>query len=221
MAKQNRVTPFGAIIATPARGSLMGNRGVLHDDAGRIRRPWQVRRWIACRLDFKDRKRSIMAAGQYTELFFLDDATALAAGHRPCAECRRARFNAFCAAWRLAHQGTSDSPWPTAEEIDRQLHAERPVPDRSKQTHLAALDELPDGVFITLAESQVQAYLVWGNTLLPWSPAGYREARRRPANREVMVLTPKSTVAAIRAGYQPEIHRSANGRKAERGYCRS
>jgi hypothetical protein len=160
MAKQNRVTPFGAIIAMPARGTLMGNRGVLHDDAGRIRPPWQVKRWIACRLDFKDRKRSIMAPGRYTELSFLDEATAFAAGHRPCAECRRERFNAFRVAWRSAHQGTSDSPLPTADEIDRHLHADRLAPDRSNQTLVMALDELPDGVFVALTESEGQAYLV-------------------------------------------------------------
>ena len=95
--KQNRVTPFGEIVAVPERGTLMGNRGVLHDDRGTIRRPWQLRRWILCVLEFKNRKRSVMSPGCYTELFFLDEATGLAAGHRPCAECQRPRFREFCA----------------------------------------------------------------------------------------------------------------------------
>ncbi len=103
MPRQNRVTPFGDLIATPERGTFLGNRGVLHDDAGRIKRAWQLRRWIVCVLEFRGRKRSVMTPGRYTELFFLDEATALAAGHRPCAECRRARFLAFCDAWRAAH----------------------------------------------------------------------------------------------------------------------
>jgi hypothetical protein len=98
MPRQNRVTPFGDIIATPDRGTLMGNRGVLHDGEGRIRRMWQVKRWIVCVLEFRSRKRTVMTPGRYTELFFLDEATALAAGHRPCAECRHTCFLAFCAA---------------------------------------------------------------------------------------------------------------------------
>src|SRR5919204_6549006 len=105
MPRQNRVTPFGEIVATPERGTLMGNRGVLHDGEGRIRRPWQLRRWLVCVLDLKGRKRRVMTPGRYTELFFLDEATALAAGHRPCAECRRARFLAFCSAWGTANPG--------------------------------------------------------------------------------------------------------------------
>jgi hypothetical protein len=99
MSRQNRVMPFGEIIATPERGTFMGNRGVLHDDAGRIRRPWQVKRWLLCLLEFRGRKRTVMTPHRYTELFFLDEATGLAAGHRPCLECRRERFNAFVKAW--------------------------------------------------------------------------------------------------------------------------
>src|SRR5262245_27436707 len=133
MPRPNRVTPFGDIIATPDRGTFMGNRGVLHDDAGRIQRAWQVKRWLVCVLAFKGRKRRGMRPGRYTELFFLDEATALAAGHRPCAECRRQRYNAFCNAWRLAD--ARGSHLPTADEIDRRLHAERVASDRSKRSH--------------------------------------------------------------------------------------
>ncbi len=207
MPRQNRVTPFGEIVATPERGRFLGNRGVLHDAAGRIKRAWQVRRWLVCVLEFRGRNRRVMTPGSYTELFFLDEATALAAGHRPCAECRHARFLDFCTAWRSAHPVDDGSLRPTADEIDSRLHAERVNPDRSKRTFTAALDGLPDGVFVSLGASGEPAYLVWGDGLLAWSPGGYRE--RRPKGAEVKVLTPPSTVAAIRAGYVPEVHPSA------------
>ena len=151
MGRQNRVTPFGEIVATPERGTFMGNRGVLHDGEGRILRAWQLKRWIVCVLEFRGRKRRVMTPGRYTELFFLDEATALAVGHRPCAECRHARFLDFCNAWRTAHPDGGRSGRPTAQEIDDRLHAERVAPDRSKRTFEAALDELPDGVFVTVA----------------------------------------------------------------------
>jgi hypothetical protein len=123
MPRQNRVTPFGDIIATPERGTFMGNRGVLHDQQGNIRRQWQLKRWLVCVLQFRGRKRTVMSPGRYTELFMLDEATALAAGHRPCAECRRERFNAFRSAWRLARAADASS-LPTAVEIDNCLHGE-------------------------------------------------------------------------------------------------
>ncbi len=198
MPRRNRVTPLGELIATTERGTLMGNRGVLHDAEGSIKRPWQVKRWIACVLEFNGRKRAVMTPGFYTELFFLDEATALAAGHRPWAECRRERFNAFRTAWAKA-VGTQP---PSAEEMDSRLHAERPGPDRTKRTFVAALDGLPDGVFVKLEDD---AFLVRGESLLPWSPGGYTERRPRPTGVEVAILTPPSTVAAIRAGYAPEM----------------
>jgi hypothetical protein len=197
--RQNRVTPFGSIIATPERGTLMGNRGVLHDGEGRIRRAWQGKRWIVCLLAFKGRKRAVMTPWHYTELFFLDEATALAAGHRPCAECRRERFNPFRRAW-AAQSGNTHLPG--AEEIDHRLHAERVAPDRSKRTFLAPLDGLPDGVFVKLEDA---AFLVLAGELLRWSPGGYTGRRPRPAGLEVTVLTPPSTVGAIQAGYTPEM----------------
>jgi hypothetical protein len=165
MPRQNRVTPFGNIIATPERGTFMGNRGVMHDAEGHIKRAWQVKRWIVCVLEFRGRKRTIMKPNSYTELFFLDEATALAAGHRPCSECRHAQFLDFCTAWRLAHRGKERS---AADEIDNRLHAERVTADRSKRIFMAPLDELPDGVFVTFGFQQ--AYLVWRDSLLAWSP---------------------------------------------------
>src|SRR6201998_3464626 len=113
MPRQNRVTPFGEIIATPERGTFMGNRGILHDELGHVKRAWQVRRWLVCVLEFRGRKRTVMTPNRYTELFFLDEATALAAGHRPCAECRHARFLDFCHAWRTATPGDGSSARPT------------------------------------------------------------------------------------------------------------
>jgi hypothetical protein len=202
MPRQNRVTPFGDLIATPERGTFMGNRGVLHDAAGQIRRAWQVKRWLVCVLEFRGRRRAVMTPGHYTELFFLDEATALAAGHRPCAECRHGRFLAFCDAWRKAPGAARR---PTAAEIDNRLHAERLAPGRSKRTYAAALDELPDGVFVTVPAWGEQAYLVWGDHLRAWSPGGYGKRRPRPRGVSVRVLTPPSTVAAIGAGYVPEV----------------
>jgi hypothetical protein len=208
MPRQNRVTPFGDIVAIPERGTFMGNRGVIHDAEGRIRRAWQLKRWIVCVLAFKGRKRQVMTPGHYTELFFLDEATALAAGHRPCAECRRERFNAFRRAWRSAHAGGSGS-LSSADEIDSRLHAERIGPDRSKRLFEASLGELPSGVFVRRADWGEDAVLVWNDGLLAWSAEGYTRRMDRPAKAEVLVLTPESTVATIRAGYVPEIHPSA------------
>ncbi len=207
--RQNRVTPFGDIIATPERGTFLGNRGVLHDDAGHNKRPWQVKRWLVCVLEFRGRKRTVMTPDRYTELFFLDEATALAAGHRPCAECRHARFIDFCNAWGEAHPSEDSTQRPTAEAIDRRLHAERIAADCSKRTYMGSLNELPDGVFVTLPALGEQADLVWGDHLLAWSPSGYGVPRPRPRKAEVLVLTPPSTVRTIRAGYVPDIHPSA------------
>src|SRR5580698_10228865 len=141
MPKQNRVTPFGEIIATPERGLFMGNRGVLHDDEGRIKRQWLLKRWIVCVLEFRGRKREVMSPGRYTELFFLDEATAFAAGHRPCAECRRAKYNEYCICFDTT-KGSKGQP--IAELMDDKLHAERLTCDRRKCTFPATLDELPD-----------------------------------------------------------------------------
>jgi hypothetical protein len=219
MSRQNRVTPFGDLMATPERGTFLGNRGILHDADGHIRRLWQVKRWLVCVLDFRGRHRTVITPNRYTELFFLDEATALAAGHRPCAECRHARFLAFCQAWKLAHPGQAGSLRPTALEIDTRLHGERVTPDWSKRFYTTALDDLPDGVFVTSAAALGRAYLVWDGLLLEWSPGGYRDRRPRPRAEMVRVLTPASTVAAIRTGYVPVVHASAelkhNGPVAE------
>ena len=111
----------------------MGNRGVLHDAEGHVKRVWQVKRWIVCVLEFRGRKRTLMTPNSYTQLFFLDEATALAAGHRPCAECRHARYLDFCNAWKAAHTTVGSFRRPTAGEIDDRLHAVRLTANRAKQ----------------------------------------------------------------------------------------
>jgi hypothetical protein len=209
MPRQNRVTPFGEIVAVFERGMVMGNRGRLHDERGRIRRPWQVTRWLLCRLEFKGRHRTVMAPDRYTELFFLDEATGLAAGHRPCFECRRQSFHAYADAWAAGNPGFCRSRRPTVAVIDGRLHAERVGPDRSQRTFLANLDDLPDGVLVALEGRDREAYLIRGDELHGWSPGGYHEVRSRPGGVRVTVLTPQSTVNAIRAGYVPDVRPSA------------
>lgn len=204
MPLQNRVTPFGEIIADPARGTAMGNRGILHDadrQLGRAR--WRHPHWIVCRLEFKGRRRMVMAPRAYTELFFLDEATALAAGHRPCAECRRAAFVAFCFAWPGKRR-------PRAAQIDRVLQRARIEPRSRRQiTFPTELDTLPDGTFVSLPDEPATAWLVLGDRVLPYAPGGYGPARARPPGSNVRVLTPRPTVAVLSAGYRPELHPSA------------
>ena len=203
MTRQNRLTPEGAIVADPARGMFMGNRGILHDDMGRITAPFRHRNWVCCVLEFKGRKRKLMQPGCYTELFFLDEAVALAAGHRPCAECRRADYNRFREAWAKA-TGSK----PSAKEIDAALHEVRVVPRlRVQRTHEADLTDLPDGTFIHL---EGRPALLLGDSLLPWSPTGYAPPGPRPASGRVTVLTPAPTVATLRTGYRPTLHPSAS-----------
>ncbi len=207
MPRRNRVTPSGEIVAVPERGTVMGNRGVLHDERGRIRRPWQVKRWLLCRMDFNGRHRVVMAPGRYTELFFLDEASGLAAGHRPCFECRRHSFHDFVDAWAIGNAPVLGRP--TAASIDDRLHVERFGPGRSKRTFRATIADLPDGVFVASDEGEGRPALIWEGYLLAWSPGGYTGRLARPGGEEVTVLTPGSTVATIRAGYVPEVHPSA------------
>jgi methylphosphotriester-DNA--protein-cysteine methyltransferase len=209
MPKQNRVTRFGKIVACPERGMMMGNRGILHDASGSIRRPYQVKRWLICRLEFRGRHRTIMAPNRYTELFFLDEATGLAAGHRPCAECQRRRYDEFRAACAVGNLHDQSTRPLTAAEIDERLHADRLDATRSKRTFTAHLDDLPDGVFVTSRARKDQALLIQGDSLLVWFASGYRERLHRRKGEAVSVLTPAFTVATIRAGFSPQIHPSA------------
>ena len=197
MPLQNRVTPLGELVADPARGLVYGNRGCLHDAGGRIRRRYDGRRWIACRLEFRGwRRRPLLQPGRFTELFFLDEATAFAAGHRPCALCRRKDYVRFGEIWGGLHPGPAG-----ADAIDAQLHAERVDPEtRGQLRRPTALDELPDGAFVLRAGAP---HLVLGAELLTWTPAGYVERRRRPAGEQAVLLTPPSLVAILRAGWHP------------------
>ncbi len=209
MPRQNRVTPLGEIIACRERGTMLGNRGILHDESGNIRRSWSGRRWLICQLEFRGRRRTIMAPHRYTELFFLDEATGLAAGHRPCFECQRRRYYEFRAVWAAGNLYDQSISPLSAGEIDMRLHADRLDASRSKRVFQANLDDLPSGVFISKDGRTDQALLIQGDSLLVWSPGGYRDRLRRRKHEVVSVLTPRSTVAAIRAGFIPEIHPSA------------
>ncbi len=210
---QNRVTPSGDLIRTTARGTLMGNRGRLHDPLRRIVRRVAsgYRAWVTCQLSFRGRHRTVMTPGRYTELFFLDEATALAAGHRPCGECRRADFRRFRAAWLLGNPDRGLSADGPVGAIDRELHRDRVGADGRPVTYPAELGSLPDGVFV-LGKSAGEALLVWRENLVPWSPAGYGAPRRGRRGERRLVLTPRSTVAAIAAGYAPGVHASLEAR---------
>jgi hypothetical protein len=191
MALQNRVTPLSELIADPARGLVYGNRGCLHDDRGEIRRLYATRRWIACRLRFKGWHRSpLLQPGKFTELFFLDEATALAAGHRPCALCRWEDYRRF-----LEIVGASG-----ADEIDERLHRER-LDGRARRLHEARLDELPDGTFVL---HDARPCLVLDGALLSWAPAGYRD-RIVPDELRVQAITPPSLVRLLRAEWEPAV----------------
>jgi hypothetical protein len=201
MPFQNRVDPYGRLHAVPERGAWMGNRGVLIDAGRRVVAEWRLKRWITCVLRFKDRHREVFTPGRYTELFFLDEATSLAAGHRPCAECRRTRYEEFRDAWTAARGG----PRPAAEEMDDVLHAER-AEAGGKRTWRAALRSLPDGV---LVEHGGRAFVWRRGALRPWSFRGYGRPVRAAGEKRVAVLTPESVVRAIRAGFVPQVHESA------------
>ncbi len=202
MPRQNRVLPTGEIVADPARGTLTGNRGVLHDEHGQFGSArWRHRNWISCSLSYKDWRRPIMAPGHWTELFFLDEAVALAAGHRPCAVCRRAEYDVFRAAWAQAFGGAVK-----AGEIDRVLHDARIVSgSKAQKRHDADLSDLPDGTFI-LREGQ--PHLVLGDALYPYTPEGYGPPCPNDKAGHVTVMTPRPIVAVLEAGYRPLLHPS-------------
>ena len=203
---QNRVTPLGDLIAVAERGLVFGNRGCLHDGGRQIRRASNGRRWIACRLEFRGRRRGrMMQPGRYTELFFLDEATALAAGHRPCAECRRADYR------RLLEL----QPWAAgADDLDTRLHGERLMAGRrfERRLHAAQLDELPDGAFILRDGAP---WMVHGRRLRQWTPAGYAGSRRRPVGGTAALITPPALLPLLaddRPRLVPLMHPSASPR---------
>ena len=200
MPLQNRVTPLSELIATPERGLVYGNRGCLHDAAGRVRRLYATRRWIACRLEFRGWHRSpLLQPGRFTELFFLDEATAFAAGHRPCALCRREDYVRAKEVWGRVG----------ADAIDARLHEER-LDGRERRTHGVA--DPPDGAFVL---RDGEPWVVRGGALLRWTPGGYEG--RASWRGDERLLTPPSLVALLRAGWRgavPLLHPSANGNGA-------
>jgi len=203
MPLQNRVDPFGQLFVTPARGTLFGNRGgrIHTDDKTLTQRRWASRQWICCVLEFKGRQRDVWGR-YYTELFFLDEVTALAAGHRPCFECRRTDATAFAEAWARARKLKER---PSAPEMDDVLHPER-LDGRSKRLHRRKIDDLPDGAMIAL---DGDAYAVRGGSLLRWTPKGYDVRKMRPRGVAVDVLTPPAILSALSSGYRPKWHPSA------------
>lgn len=201
MPRRNRVDPWGRPFATAARGAWFGNRGCIHDAAGTIGvRAATTRRWIVCRLLFKGRRRRLLQPGRYTELFFLDEATALAAGHRPCFECRRADALAFAEAWR-AGQGARTRPG--ADAMDAVLARERRPAARETQP-LARCLGLPEGTMVAAGEA---AYVIAAGRFRRWTPSGY--VADEPASGPLVVLTPPATRRVFAAGYRPQIDASA------------
>lgn len=202
MTRQNRVTPRSEIVALAGRGLFMGNRGCLHDRDGRIVHQWRGRLWICCLTAFRGRRRELTQPGRYTELFFLDEAVAFAAGHRPCAECRRTDYLRFRAAWETAGL----PPTPRAADLDRYLHGVR---HPSGPDHLPAQTAdascLPDGSFVEHAGAP---HLLAIGSLWQWGPAGYGPPVPMPRD-PVRVLTPAPFVRCFAAGYRPLLHPSA------------
>lgn len=197
MPLRNRVTPSGAIVATAARGTVMGNRGILHDENQRIVRTSRLPTWLICRLEFNGRRREVMGPRSYTELFFLDEAVALAAGHRPCGECRRTSYRAFIDAANVANEKAMTG----AKELDEQLKA-----SRSAVRTTAAVAAVPDGAFVELADGDFR--LVWRGALHRWTPEGYVDPVPITGAGEALVVTPSLSVAALRHGYPVAVHSS-------------
>lgn len=183
----------------------MGNRGILHNGLRQVVRPWAGKSWITCALQFKGIHRTVFSEGAYSELFFLDEATAFAAGHRPCNYCNRQRFREFQTAWLRANRpGAASTNLPIAE-IDKVLHAERAVPGGGKAKFSAALDDLPPG---TLFEHEDSAFLVWNDAVYRWSFDGYALSPLGITPQLANVLTPMSIVQMYKSGFAPRVHES-------------
>lgn len=199
---QNRVNPFGNIIRTEARGLFMGNRGVLHNDDKEIVRPYKIKTWITCVLAFKNRRRPVMAPNRYTELFFMDEATSFAAGHRPCFECRKAEAHQFKSLWLKGNPDKGFNEKTLIKEIDNILHEERIDSHNLKVMFEESPDALPDGTFVSIGE---EPYLLNKGLLYLWSPGGYSAGIPLLESVKLPVLTPASVVNTFRAGYVPQM----------------
>jgi hypothetical protein len=206
MPRRNRVTPYGELIAVPDRGMFWGNRGVLVDGQASLARYSRGQTWAICVLSFKGRRRQQWSPGRLTELYFLDEATGLAAGHRPCGECRYRDYQAFKRAWAASASGRgAPGALPGVREIDARLHADRLAGPGTRRTYQASLAELPPGAMVDIGGAP---WLVRDGGLLAWTPGGYQKRPVAPAG-PVTVITPRATVAVLAAGYQPVIHPSA------------
>jgi len=199
---QNRVDPQGNIIYTKARGAWMGNRGLIHNEHQQITRPYRLKAWITCLLEFKGWHRVVMTPNRYTELFFLDEATAFASGHRPCAECRRKNFDLFKAAWLAGNPEFGFDKKTSISMIDEILHSERIDHDDKKVVHEWNVKDLPDGAFVLYNDVP---FLLAGGLFHEWSPFGYKEGIKLPLLKTITVLTPPSIINAFRAGYRPQM----------------
>jgi hypothetical protein len=200
---QNRVDPFGQLIRTKARGAWMGNRGLIHNEHQEIVRKFRLKAWITCRLQFKDRHREVMSPGLYTELFFLDEATAFSAGHRPCAECRREDYNRFKAAWIKGNPSFGFDAKTVIGKIDEMLQQERIDENGNKISFTERSGKLPIGSFIEYKGKPL--IIKQPGLMAAWTPFGYEGLIELPEEIKVDVLTPKSVVNAFRAGYVPQI----------------
>ncbi len=203
MALQNRVDPWGNLVAISARGEFLGNRGILHDENKNVVKAWAHKNWVLCELKFKGIKRELFSPNRYSELFFLDEATAFSAGHRPCAHCRRQRYSEFKNFWGVANDLTGTTQ-VSAQDIDKKLHFERVNRSREKVLFNIHFAEVPDGALILIEE---EAYLVWEGRLHKWSHYGYTETRSLPAQDEVVqVMTPKTIFNLYKVGFKPLVH---------------
>ena len=199
---QNRVDPHGNIIKTPARGAWMGNRGIIHNKRNEIVRPFQNKTWLTCRTEFKNRRLPVMAPNTYTKLFFLDEATAFSAGHRPCAYCRKEDYQRFKSLWIKANPMYKLDENSRIGEIDAILHEERIAGNKSKVTQTQALEDLPDGAIVS---HDNQSWLWKSGRLYLWTPSGYQPPLSPPYPARVTVLTPASIIRTFRAGYVPQM----------------
>ena len=209
MPLQNRVNPFSTLISTPERGAWTGNRGVIHNERKEIIKNHAVKYWITCLLEYKGARRSVMSPNRWTELFFLDEATAFAAGHRPCGFCRHTDFKRFKNLWLTTNGEQYGLTSKTKMDIiDAFIHQERLDKNGLKKTFKSTLTALPNGTFITFDDMD-KAYLWFQQNLYEWSFNGYTKVFQFDKNQEVNVLTPLSYVAVFKAGYVPEVHFSA------------
>ena len=206
MPLQNRMSPMGQLHRVKAKGLLMGNRGQLHNAQKQIVRSWKLQRWITCALEYQGIKRELMASNSYTELFFLDEPTSYAAGHRPCGDCRKDRYKSFKAAWAKTFLDQDQS----AAGIDKVLQAARMNPDNSQRTWQANLADLPDG---TMVEHEGQPVLLWRGLQWRWSFEGYSPLHQPITSGVVTVLTPEPIVALFKndLGAELLVHPSVEG----------